>query len=201
MTSAAEATRTRATVEEVVEKLQLLPHPEGGFFKETFRDETVHLQLEQLPKTEPFGFKVGRPISTAIYFLVPSTCVSRLHRIPSQEVWHFYAGDPLTVLEISDSSGAVKTTVLGSDLLAGETPQHVVPAGVWFGSFPTRDFTDQGQDISSSRRDGDESSRYSLVGCTVAPAFEFADFELAKRDELLLKFPHAQAFITALTDP
>lgn len=89
---------TRPTVEEVVAKLQLQPHPEGGFFAETFRDSTVTLSLDQLPKEN--GFKVGRPISTAIFFLVPTSCVSRLHRIPSQVSVPYHKCTIITTLSL-----------------------------------------------------------------------------------------------------
>lgn len=130
------------TADEVVALLDLAPHPEGGFFRETFRDEAGD---------------GGRGRSTAIYFLLPGGVRSAWHRVDAVEVWHHYAGAPLR-LEISDGS-TDHTVLLGADLAAGERPQGVVPQGVWQAAESLGDWT--------------------LVGCTVAPAFEFAGFELA----------------------
>lgn len=128
--------------EEVVRLLGLAPHPEGGFYRETFRDGS--------PGT-------GRGASTAIYFLLREGEVSAWHRIDAAEVWHWYAGAPLE-LTLSPGRGHV-TVRLGPDLAAGERPQAVVPAGEW----------------QSARTLG----AWALVGCTVAPAFEFSTFEMA----------------------
>eukprot|EP00897_Mesotaenium_endlicherianum_P000180 jgi/Mesen1/10162/ME000076S09671 len=179
------------TMDEVAKLLNLLPHPEGGFYSENFRDTSVQLTTDQLPPQ----YKVGRPVSTAIYFLIPAGSVSHLHRMPAAEVWHFYSGDPLTVVEI-DESGTVKRTVLGQDLAGGQKLQHTVPPGVWFGSFPTLDVGEGG----AKNPPRDPQRNYSLVGCTVAPAFEFADFELAKRGKLLEQFPHAKVEIELLAE-
>ncbi len=138
-------------MEQLIRELQLAPHPEGGFFRETYRSAA----------------------STAIFYLLPRGQVSRLHRIHADEVWHFYRGDPLEVIELQ-ANGAPKITRVSSD-----APQHVVPAGTWFGSRPT--------------------GAWSLVGCTVAPAFEFSKFELGKREALLAEFPEAREIIEALT--
>jgi hypothetical protein len=128
--------------EEVVRLLGLLPHPEGGFYRETFR----------APSSDG-----GRGASTAIYYLLRQGEVSAWHRVDADEVWHHYAGAPL---ELALSAGKGREAVrLGPDLAAGERPQAVVPAGVW----------------QSARSLGE----WTLVGCTVAPAFEFAGFEMA----------------------
>ncbi|GAB2176450.1 cupin domain-containing protein [Dongia sp. agr-C8] len=158
-------------VSELIDRLQLTPHPEGGWFRETYRaSETV--AAAALPRR----FGGARSISTAIHFLLEAGQCSRLHRIKADEVWHFYAGDPLDVVEI-DAAGSLKTTRLGGDLLY----QHVVPAGSWFGASPA------------------EGGRFCLVGCTVAPGFDFADFELADRDALLAEYPRHQDWIRRLT--
>jgi uncharacterized protein len=141
------------TQNELIERYGLEPHPEGGFFKETYRSEH----------------------STAIYFLIPAGKSSRLHRIKSDEVWHFYAGGPMTIVEIAPGGKVLKTT-LGPGAF-----QHVVPAGHWFGGYPH------------------EGSPFSFVGCTVAPAFRFEDFELGAREELLKEFPQARDVIERLT--
>ncbi|KAF8393647.1 hypothetical protein HHK36_021893 [Tetracentron sinense] len=162
-----------ASASEIAAKLNLQPHPEGD--------------------------KVDRPISTSIYFLLPSGSVSRLHRIPCAETWHFYKGEPITVVELNDD-GDIKMTCLGSDLGAGQQPQYTVAPNVWFGSFPTKDFTispDGGSLVKASPRDVE--SHYSLVGCTCAPAFQYQDFELGKRSELLARFPKVESLISYLT--
>ena len=141
----------------------------------------------------------ARSFSTAIFFLVPRGSVSRLHRIRSAEVWHFYLGSPLVVYELDPSSGAEKRTTLGADVLAGQRLQHVVPAGAWFGSHLAAD-ADAAAASASPAATPSDSRDYALVGCTVSPGFDFADFEMAKRDALLQQFPHAAADIVRLTD-
>ena len=157
--------------QDLVARLGLLPHPEGGFFGESFRSP---IQL-----TLPDG-RI-RAASTAIYFLLPMGAFSALHRVSSDEVWHFYDGDPLELTTIT-SGGILETRTLGRDLEAGQRPQFVVPAGVWQAAKPTQ-----------------EKIGYSLVGCTVAPGFDFADFEMPVCDELGRLFPQHAAAIQILT--
>ncbi|CAM6108947.1 unnamed protein product [Calypogeia fissa] len=184
-------------VQKLKEALNLQPHPEGGFFAETFRDDSVKLETSSLPS----HFKVGRPVSTAIYFLLPTGSKSRMHIIPSAEVWHFYGGEPLTVLEV-DLTGNVKHTVLGHDIEAGQVPQYVVPPRVWFGAYPTKDYkVDLEAGIIEALPVRDPEQNYSLVGCTVAPGFQFDDFEMAKRSNLVSLYPQAKSAIELLTDP
>ena len=162
-------------VAQIIDRLKLTPHPEGGYFRETYRAaETI--EAAALPQR--FGGE--RSISTAIYFLLEAGQCSHLHRICSDEVWHFYAGDPLIVVEI-DAAGGLKTTRLGGDPGADTVYQHVVPAGAWFGATPA------------------EGGRFALVGCTVAPGFDFADFELADRAALLAEYPAHRDWIHRLT--
>jgi len=123
--------------------LDLKPHPEGGHFRETFRDARTDAG--------------GRAVSTAIYFLLARGERSRWHRVDAAEAWHFYAGAPLQLRY--EENGAIRSVTLGNDLARGERPQAIVPAGAW-------------QDAVSA---GD----WTLVGCTVAPGFEFAGFEMA----------------------
>lgn len=156
--------------------LQLEPHPEGGFFKETYRDH----RYTKINGSD--GVSVHRNNSTAIYFLIEAGNFSALHRIKSDEVWHFYAGDALEVVEI-DEKGALICTQVGSDIEKGQVFQYVVKAGRWFGS----------------RVAGGGS--FALVGCTVAPGFDFADFEMAEREKLLDEFPQHAEMINALTRP
>uniref|UniRef100_A0A1J3IE89 DUF985 domain-containing protein n=1 Tax=Noccaea caerulescens TaxID=107243 RepID=A0A1J3IE89_NOCCA len=182
---------------EIVGKLNLKSHQEGGFFSETFRDSSILLSTSQLPPT----FKVDRGVSTSIYFLLPSGSVSRLHRIPMAETWHFYLGEPITVVELSDD-GTLKFTSLGPDLIEGdEKPQYTVPPNIWFGSFPTKDvhFSPDGTLLNAEARDSE--NHFSLVGCTCAPAFQFEDFELAKRSDLLSRFPQHESLIKMLSYP
>lgn len=160
---------------QLIERLKLLPHPEGGYFRETYR---APLQLSA-PSLAPH-FIGARAASTAIYYLLAAGDRSRLHRIRSDEVWHFYRGDPLQVVELT-AAGDVAVTLLGNDIAAGQVPQHVVPAGHWFGACPA------------------PGSAYSLVGCTVAPGFDFADFEMAERGALLAAHPRAHDWIMRLT--
>jgi uncharacterized protein len=134
---------TRMTAAEIIGLLGLQPHPEGGHYRETFRD--------------PAGGASRRAHSTAIYFLLQAGEVSRWHRVDAAEVWHWYAGAPL-LLTVTDASGR-RDRRLGIDLAAGERPQAVVPAHAW----------QQAQSLGA----------WTLVGCTVAPGFEFAGFELA----------------------
>jgi uncharacterized protein len=130
---------------DVINLLALEPHPEGGYFRETFRDQRT--------------VTGGRAASTAIYFLLARGDRSHWHRVDAAEIWHYHAGAPL-LLEIAEQAGgSIRRVTLGSDLLAGERPQAVVDAGAWQAAVSLGDWT--------------------LVGCTVAPGFEFAGFELA----------------------
>ena len=158
-----------------VEKYNMQPHPEGGYFTETYRAE------ETIPhEALPIRFSGPRRFSTAIYFLLESHHVSALHRIQADEVWHFYAGGPLNVYVITPE-GTLEIIRLGSNPEAGEVFQAVVPAGCWFGSRPA------------------EGTDYSLVGCTVAPGFDFADFEMADRTTMLNEFPELEEVVRELT--
>lgn len=191
----------------LVARLGLAPHPEGGFYRETFRDPAPACRCAAGGGAGAEGGGAGggangadsaccstapsRPASTAIYYLLPAGAKSRLHRLDASEVWHAYAGGPITIVELdpspaaassssAGSNGGCRTTVLGRDLAAGETPQHVVPPGVWFGAAPC------------------EGTAWALVGCTVAPAFEFSRFEMGERSALLAEFPGAAEWIERL---
>ena len=120
------------TIEQLVEFYQLQPHPEGGFFKETYRS-TEKIPLQGLP----VRFDGDRSFSTAIYFLLPAGHFSAFHRIKSDELWHFYTGDPLHIYVINHD-GTITTIKLGADILNGETMQAVVNAGCWFASRPVK---------------------------------------------------------------
>ncbi|KAJ6993549.1 hypothetical protein NC653_016627 [Populus alba x Populus x berolinensis] len=180
-----------ATTSEILNKLNLQPNPEGGFYSETFRDTSVVLSSSQLPSE----YKVDRAVSTSIYFLLPSGNVSLLHRIPCAETWHFYVGEPLTILELNEKNGQVKLTSIGSDLVGdNQQPQYTVPGNVWFGAFPTKDYNISPDRMVAKAAPRDGESHHSLVGCTCAPAFQFEDFELAKRSYLISRCTCAPAF-------
>ncbi|GAB4853668.1 hypothetical protein Ancab_017858 [Ancistrocladus abbreviatus] len=180
---------------EIVKRLNLKAHPEGGFYDETFRDTSVILSKSHLPPQ----YKVDRPVSTAIYFLLPSGSVSLLHRIPSAETWHFYLGEPITIVELDDRDGSVKLSCLGPNLMENQQPQYTVPPNVWFGSFPTNDISISLEGVVARAVPRDAERHYSLVGCTCAPAFQFEDFELANRSELVARFPNYESLISLLT--
>ena len=154
---------------EIIRQLQLLPHPEGGWYRETYRSaETM---------TTKNGAK--RNVCTAIYFLLEGKDKSHFHRIESDETWFFHCGETLEVLMIED--GELRTVLLGNNLSKGEMPQFTVPARTWFAA-----------KIKSG-------TGYSLVSCTVAPGFDFADFELAERDKLSNDFSELKNVIREFT--
>lgn len=165
-----------ATAEELIRLLQLQPHPrEGGFFRETYRAaETI------APGALPQRYGGGRSHSTAIYYLLTSTTFSALHRLASDEVFHFYAGDPVRMLQLLPD-GTGRTIELGPDVARGQEPQVAVPRGVWQGSLL------------------EPGGAYALLGCTVAPGFDYADYESGRRDELLATYPAFAELIRRLT--
>ena len=158
-----------------IQALGLVPHPEGGYFRETYRSAEV-LETRHLPAR----FSGPRAHSTAIYFLLPGDQISALHRIKSDEIWHFYAGTTLT-LTLIHPDGRLDTLRLGSEPERGEAFQAVVPEGCWYGAAV------------------DDTRSYALVGGTVSPGFDFADFELADRATLLAAFPQHREAILRLT--
>jgi uncharacterized protein len=157
-----------------IEKLKLQPHPEGGFFKETYRSGES-ISREGLPSR----FPSARHLSTAIYFLLRSGDISSFHRIKSDELWHYHAGVSLSIYVLSDKG--LDVHLLGADIDKGESLQVVIPANCWFGAKVN------------------ELDSYTLAGCTVAPGFDFGDFELAKREDLIKTFPTHESIITMLT--
>lgn len=159
------------TLSDLVEKFQLLSHPEGGYYKEMYRS-TELIQLSALPER----FSGGRNFSTAIYFLLEQGKFSAFHRIQSDECWHFYTGQSLHV-HIIHSNGQYELIRLGNNLALGETFQAVVNAGSWFASETVT------------------GGAFSFVGCTVAPGFDFADFEMANAASLCKQFPEKSELI------
>jgi uncharacterized protein len=158
-----------------IEKLQLEAHPEGGYFRQTYRSE-VSIAREALPA----GFAGARAASTAIYFLLEGGNFSAFHRLRSDEVWHFYAGEPLIVHVIA-RDGNYSSILLGRDLEAEQVLQAAVLAGCWFASHVA------------------DWKSFSVVGCTVAPGFEFEDFEMGKRARLVAEYPRHREVIERLT--
>jgi predicted cupin superfamily sugar epimerase len=167
--------KTKLTVANLVGLCEMQPHPEGGYFRETYRSQGAIFSSSDQSK-----FQGERTFSTGIYFLLPSGSKSRLHRITSDEMWHFYLGGPMTLVQISPE-GEMTKVILGQDLMAGQRVQYTVPAGCWFGGYPN------------------PGTDYSFVGCTVSPGFEFQDFEMGNRNELLSLYPHAKDVIYDLT--
>ncbi len=158
-----------------IDRLALESHPEGGHFREVYRSDA------EIGECCLGGDRVGsRSVSTSIYYLLSDGEVSAFHRIRSDELWHHYAGGSLTV-HVIDVDGGYRALGLGLDLDAGQSPQLMVPAGNWFGAVV------------------DDASSYCLVGCTVAPGFDFRDFELADRAELVGSYPQHRAIIERLT--
>lgn len=157
------------TAEQLIETLNLKPHPEGGFYAETFR---ASLDVDSPEHPAP------RSASTAIYFLLQRGDFSAFHSVRSDELWHHYAGDPLE-LTLIDAEGARSTLLLGKDLTRGERPQLLAPRNV----------------LQAARAVDDGPYGYVLCGCTVAPGFDFADFEMPTASSLRAKYPaHAALF-------
>jgi predicted cupin superfamily sugar epimerase len=159
---------------QLISQFNLQKHPEGGWYNQTYRSK------ELIPVTAlPERFKGDRPFSTAIYFLLEKGSFSAFHKIKSDECWHFYSGDPLHIYVI-EQTGELMTITLGSDLEEGQSFQYIVPANCWFASRPA------------------PGSQYCFVGCTVAPGFEFDDFELGSADELSQLYPDHASLIKEL---
>lgn len=153
-----------------IEKLGLQKHPEGGWFAEVYRSEGI------IPASALSNHKGARSFSTSIYFLLEGKDFSAFHRIYSDEVWHFYAGCSVSIYSI-DSEEKLGVYTIGD----GDSFQVVIPAGEWFAAKP------------------DDENSFSLVGCTVAPGFDFADFEIGKREELQKMYSPFNELIEELT--
>jgi len=156
-----------------INSLGLLPHPEGGFYKETYRSNE-----EITNNALPDRFSGNRSFATAIYFLLEEGNFSAFHKIKSDEIWHFYDGSPVLIHTI-DNDGTLITYKLGNSPIDGVFPQITIPANTWFASESTGNF--------------------SLVGCTVSPGFDFNDFEMANRKRLVNLFEKHRAIIEKFT--
>ncbi|MCF7803980.1 MAG: cupin domain-containing protein [Candidatus Marinimicrobia bacterium] len=165
----------KKTAEDWIEHLDLEPHPEGGFYKEVYRAEET-ISEDALPDR----YSGERNFGTSIYYLLRSEDISHLHRLKTDEVWHFYAGSRLNMHLINDE-GDHQQILLGNNPVEGEQLQIVIPHGAWFGSIV------------------DQPDSYTLVACTLAPGFDFADFELGERKELLREYPEHKKIIRDLT--
>lgn len=164
--------------QEIIETLNLAPLLwEGGYYREVYR-AAESIAAEALPGR----YGGDRPFGTAIYYLLTPETISRLHRVKSDEIFHFYLGDPVTMFLLSPD-GEAKTITLGSDIATGQHVQFVVPKFVWQGA---------------ALNDG---GKFALMGTTVSPAFDFDDFELAGRETLLAEFPSHREWIMKLTKP
>src|SRR5437016_13667545 len=155
------------TADQLIAALNLRPLPvEGGYYRQTYRSTQTHAH--------------ARPAATAIYYLLTADTCSALHRLPSDEIFHFYLGDPVSMLQLwPDGTGRILT--LGADVRAGQAPQVVVPRGVWQGSWLAF------------------GGRFALLGTTMAPGFEFADYESADRTDLCRRYPAFRELIDKLT--
>lgn len=162
-------------LEKLINKLDLQPHPEGGFFKETYRSEELISQA-----CLPNSFDGDRHYCTGIYYLLKSDDFSAFHKVNQDEMWHFYQGDAIELTMIS-KSGELSTILIGNDITNGEVPQFVVPKHFWFAAKVLK------------------PNSYALAGCTVSPGFDFNDFTLAHRNDLIEKFPQHAEIIESLT--
>jgi uncharacterized protein len=164
------------TAEEIKQLLNLEAHPrEGGYFRETWKSE------EEIPLSAlPSRYNGLRAAGTAIYYLLEPSTFSEMHRLISDEVFHFYFGDPVEMLQLWPD-GSSRVVLLGSDLASGMLPQLVVPKGVW-----------QGSRLAPG-------GRVALLGCSVSPGFDFADYEAGRRAELVREYPDSAALIEFLT--
>ncbi|KAJ3090136.1 hypothetical protein HDU96_003527 [Phlyctochytrium bullatum] len=182
-----------AEADRLLTHFHLQPHVEGGHYVEIYRSPDM-IPATALPSRfttgrNPLSASHQRHLKTSIYFLLKAGDKSHLHRLKSDETWHFYKGDPLTVVMLEEGpegsqTGTLRKVTLGLDFEKGEVPHFTVPHGVWFGSF--------------------SSGAYSFVECTVSPGFDFEDFEMAERTEMFGKFekaedPEVKEMITFLT--
>jgi len=168
------------TAQEVIDLLRLEPHPkEGGYFRETYRSR-ASADAQHLPR----GYAGARSLGTAIYYLLTPDTFSAMHRLPGDEIFHHYLGDTVEMLLLhEDERGEI--VMLGGDLAASQRPQVVVPGGVW-----------QGSRIAPAAAGG---SGFALLGCTMAPGFDYADYAHGRRDELASRHPDHADRIRDLT--
>lgn len=164
------------TAEEIIKKLNLQPLPiEGGFYTQTYRSEDI-LPANALPNR----YSIDKSFCTAIYYLLTPETQSMLHRLPTDEIYHYYLGDPVQMLNLYPD-GSVKKPILGSKITVGHNLQLVVPRDVWQGSYLI------------------EGGRFALMGTTMAPGFDSSDYEWCNRDTLIKRYPGNKKIISRLT--
>lgn len=164
------------TADDIIAKLGLQPHPrEGGYFRETYRSAD-YFAKDQLPERYPNE----RSASTAIFYLLTPQTFSAIHKLNTDEIFHFYGGSPVRMLQLHPN-GSGEEIVIGPDVLNGQQPQVIVPRDVWQGSFL------------------DLGGEYCLLGCTVAPGFDYADYEDGDRETLIGTYPKFEELIRRLT--
>lgn len=162
--------------QQLIHQLELTRHPEGGYFKETHRSQGIIPQ-----QVLPHQFNADRNYYTSIYFLLTSDDFSAFHKINQEETWYFHEGSTIKIHQIAPD-GTYSFVVLGNDILKGEQFQHTVPSEYWFAATV------------------EQKNNYTLVGCAVAPGFDFNDFTLAKRNEMIDLFPQHKTIIETLTN-
>ena len=157
-----------------IDYLKLEPHPEGGYYRETYKSTDV-IKKEHLPPR----YTGDRHASDSIYYLLSENDFSCFHRIQSDELWHFYDGTTV-LIHVVDQQGEYSVLRLGKDIEKGEEPRRVVPHGCWFAA------------------ELEDKTTFALTGCTVSPGFDFSEFEMAKRDALLKEWPQHEEVIKRL---
>ncbi len=158
-----------------VVKLNLRPHPEGGYYKEVYRSDDI-IKHHSLPER----YDGDRDFGTSIYYLLPSGSFSSFHKLKSDEIWHFYLGSPLDIYILTDTTEP-KIITLGDNISDGNYFQFIIPKGTWFAATPKR------------------NEMFSLVGCTVCPGFNFNDFEMGNKQDLLKIYPQHKDLIERFT--
>ena len=156
-----------------IDKLKLIPHPEGGYYKEIYRSGEF-ISIEGLPKR----YKSKRVFSTSIYFLLEGKQISRFHRLKSDEVWHFYDGNPVVLYILNNN---IEKIILGKNIVDGNTFQYTIRKNNWFAAEVIK------------------KDSFALLGCSVSPGFDFNDFELAEKKYLQKKYPDYEEVINRFT--
>ncbi len=166
------------TAQQIIDALALQPHAiEGGYFRETYRSAGT-ISAADLPSG--YRTETGRSFGTAIYYLLTADTFSEMHRLPTEEVFHLYLGGPVRMLQL-DPDGSGREVLIGADILSGHQPQVIVPPGVWQGSRL------------------EPGVEFALLGATMAPGFDYADYEQGRASELIERYPTHEAAIRALT--
>ncbi len=156
-----------------IDKLKLIPHPEGGYYKEIYRSGE-YISIEGLPNR----YKSKRVFSTSIYFLLEGKQISRFHRLKSDEVWHFYDGSPVALYILNNN---IEKIILGKKIVDGNTFQYTIKKNNWFAAEVIK------------------NNSFALIGCSVSPGFDFNDFELAENKYLKKKYPEYEKIINRFT--